>query len=175
MTNSTSETERDGSKKSALTRVIELKRPMLLGVALAAAGILYTSTHASAQTAAAAAKAGAEIAGAIYSKYFAGGECVRHIYNKTYSNWKVVGHGIGLCEPDACSIDARKPGTAFTAIPVYYGSISGSVEIIGPRGEHEMWAVKGRDQCVYLEHSGKTDPIFLNDPANGDIIFDYFE
>jgi hypothetical protein len=143
----------------------------LLGIAIASADA-QTPTQV---VAGEAAKAGVKAVTEIIAKNVSGDACTRHIYNKTKSDWVFKGGpGSGMCE-EGCLIKARKSASEPTAIPIHYTGNTMGIDVMGPNGRHDGFTVKGKGNCVYIEHNGKTDPVFLNDPANGDIIFDMFE
>lgn len=155
-----------------------LRRQFLLVIGFLGVLISSGGSHAQSPAQAVATEAGkavAKVAVGVIGKNILGDACTRHIYNKTKSDWIVTGsRGSGICE-DGCLIKARIAKNQWTSIPINYPGSAMSITITRPDGRKDGFTVTGSGNCVYIQHNGKTDPIFLNDPANGDIIFDFFE
>jgi hypothetical protein len=90
----------------------------------------------------------------------AAAQCSRHFYNNSPVPFTFSSSGGGLCNGlVACVINPHTTST-LTYLPFPLGHM----EVISRYGTH----VFGLSGC-YIEHSGSTHEIAVNDPADGDV------
>jgi hypothetical protein len=73
-------------------------------------------------------------------------------------------NGPCLLEP-TCSVNIQYTYTS--------GESNGNLTVVDQNGGTDSWRYHNilLGSCPYIEHSGSTGPVYLNDPDNGDITF----
>lgn len=108
--------------------------------------------------------------------------CYRHIYNNSSCPWTFqadsrygnVYFGDGTL-PNCTQMNGPCTVAGNTTIEIHYtytgGSASGFFNITDSTGKTETWpySAANLNQCVYIQHSGGTGAVALNDPADGDM------
>lgn len=108
-------------------------------------------------------------------------ESIRHVYNMSEQTHTIVFNSNQIASasvqaPDGeepCQVDSNPISVTYTCsmrageepLTVHYElGASGTVSVDG-----RSWHFAAKGDSVYIYHSGKTDGINLNEPANGDI------
>lgn len=125
--------------------------------------------------------------------------CERHIYNDSECKWTlqrtdaphdgnvwfdqtcILKDGSKTSEVAVCPNVENGPCTLLPrcSVKITYtysnGYSSGTWKITDEHGQSREWRYNtqgGRlNECTYIMHSGSTGPVYLNEPANGDMTF----
>lgn len=96
-----------------------------------------------------------------------------HYYNHSSQPWRVsITPGSGTANFYGCAATPEgrcvvAPGKAVTAVGINF-----SVEIMDHSGRSATFRVGGKKfdaSCPYIQHSGNTGSVAMNDPADGDM------
>lgn len=115
----------------------------------------------------------------------ASADCVAHIYNDSNQPWtfdfstSVGSIMVGYCTGGApgtghCTVAPHTGDTALNITTNAFGDIEGSVAIRDSRGGYRSFTISAAVgsypyTCDYIDHSGRTGAVSMNDPSDGDL------
>lgn len=111
----------------------------------------------------------------------AGVACQNHIYNNSKRNWTIAYYTnssnshvslSGAHCPSGSSQCSVEPGQTLEVDYIHSAPAdpSGTVAVLDDTGKMNSYKFESDGaRCEYIKHSGDTDAISVNDPANGDI------